>query len=247
MKHDIKVILFDLGKTLMFPLNPWPEVLDLAYFELCKIIEADADNIKFNEDEFRECLNKYYDQRNIVLVELGAHAVLREFIRSKGFENFSDATIRQALDAMYSITQTNWCLEDDTICVLDDLNKSGYQLGLISNAADDLDVQQLIDRMGLRPYFDFILTSAACGFRKPHPLMFQEALDHFSSLPNQTAMVGDTLAADIAGADNLGIYSIWITRRVQLPPDGELPFQPQAIVPNLTLTLKLFEDLRKDL
>ena len=248
MKQDIKVILFDLGKTLMFPLQPWPEVFDLAYIKLRKVIieEAAGENIKFNEGEFRKYLNNYYDQRNIDLIELGVLAVLREFIRSTGYMNISDTIIRQALDAMYAITQTNWYLEDDTITVLEELNNRGYHLGLISNAADDLDVQKLIDRMALRPHFDFILTSAACGFRKPHPLMFQKALNHFSYQPHQTAMVGDTLSADISGAENLGIYSIWITRRVQLPSDGELPIQPQAIISNLTQILPLLEDLRKD-
>jgi len=243
MKHEIKVILFDLGRTLMFPLNPWPEVFDLSYHKLCQVFEDASEKIKFNKDEFRNCLNNYYDQRNIDLVELGAHSVLKEFLRSKGFDNFNDTIIRQALDAMYSITQTNWCLEEDAINVLNDLNMQGYQLGLISNAADDLDVQQLIDRMGLRPCFDFILTSASCGFRKPHPLMFHKALAHFSLPPDQTAMVGDTLAADIAGAENLGIYSIWITKHVHLPPDGELPIQPQAIISKLVELLHLLQDL----
>jgi putative hydrolase of the HAD superfamily len=248
MNQDIKVILFDLGKTLMFPLQPWPDVFNQAYIKLRTVLmeEGAAENIKFNEDEFRKCLNNYYDQRNIDLIELGAHAVLKEFIRSKGYKNINDTIIRKALDAMYAITQTNWFLEDDTITILDELKIRGYHLGLISNAADDLDVQQLIDRMALRPYFDFILTSAACGFRKPHPLMFQKALNHFSFQPHQTAMVGDTLSADISGAENLGIYSIWTTRRAQLPPEGELPIQPQAIISNLTQILPLLEDLRKD-
>jgi len=35
-------------------------------------------------------------------------------------------------------------------------------------------------------------------------------------------MVGDSLEADILGANQMGIYSIWITRRVYLPEEGEL-------------------------
>ena len=247
MNPDIKVILFDLGKTLMYSLHPWPEVFDLAYTELRRVIIA-TEKITFNIDDFQKYFNNYYDQRNMDLNELGAHSVLREFIRVKGNQNISDTILRKALDAMYAITQTNWHLEDNTIPVLDELkNNRGYRLGLISNAADDRDVQQLIDQMAIRPYFDFILTSAACGHRKPHPLMFQLALNHFSVQPEQTAMVGDTLSADISGAENMGIYSIWVTKRVQLPSDGELPNQPQAIISNLIHILPLLEDLRKSL
>jgi len=248
MNRDIKVILFDLGKTLMYPLHPWPEILDLAYSKLHSVImkAGITANLNFTVNEFQNCLNSYYDQRNINLIELGAHSVLRDFLLSKGFDNISDEIIRQALDAMYAITQTNWLLEDDTVTILGELKNRGYRMGLISNAADDRDVQQLIGRMALHPYFNFILTSAACGRRKPHPLMFQLALNHFSIQPNQTAMVGDTLTEDISGAENLGIYSIWITRRVQLPSDGELPIQPQAIISNLTQILPLLENLHID-
>ncbi|MFH2039572.1 MAG: HAD family hydrolase [Chloroflexota bacterium] len=246
MNPNIKVILFDLGKTLMYSLHPWPEIFKLANKKLRNvIIEAvGTPNLNFTEDDFQTFFNNYFDQRNINLVELGAQKVLKDFLALKGYKDIPESIIRQALDAMYAITQINWVLEDDTIPVLDELTKKGYHLGLISNAADDRDVQQLIDRMGLRSRFEFVLTSAACGRRKPDPLMFLKALNHFSVEPHQTAMVGDTLSADISGAENLGLYSIWITRRIQLPPDGELPIQPQAIISHLTDLVPLFDDLR---
>jgi HAD superfamily hydrolase (TIGR01662 family) len=246
MNPNIKVILFDLGKTLMYSLLPWEEIFHRAITNLRNVIvEAGiTSDLKFTEDEFQTYLYAYYDQRNVDLIELGAHTVLRDFLLSKGYKNITDGVIRQALDAMYAITQTNWILENDAITILDELINRGYRLGLISNAADDHDVQQLVDRMELRPHFEFILTSAACGRRKPHPLMFQKALNHFSVGPHQTAMIGDTLTADISGAENLGIYSIWITRRIPLPSDGELPVQPQAIISNLTQILTLLDDLR---
>lgn len=43
------------------------------------------------------------------------------------------------------------------------------------------------------------------------------ALAHWGTLPAHAAMVGDTLGADILGAKNAGIFSIWITRRADNP------------------------------
>ena len=43
-------------------------------------------------------------------------------------------------------------------------------------------------------------------------------------------MVGDLLETDILGANQMGIFSIWITRRASLPAEGELLIQPQAVV-----------------
>jgi FMN phosphatase YigB (HAD superfamily) len=56
-------------------------------------------------------------------------------------------------------------------------------------------------------------------------------------------MVGDLLEADILGANQLGMYSIWITRRVSLPEEGVLAIQPQAVIPTLDLLPGLLADI----
>jgi putative hydrolase of the HAD superfamily len=105
-------------------------------------------------------------------------------------------------------------------------------MGLISNASDDADVQRLVDNAGIRGYFDFVLSSAACGIRKPNPSIFNIGLEHWRLAPREAVMVGDTLGADILGARNAGIYGIWVTRRADRPanrdhagtiqPDGQI-------------------------
>ena len=163
-----------------------------------------------------------------------------------GFQDISDSVVRAALDAMYSITQQNWYLEADAIPTLKTLREQGYRLGMISNTSDDRNVQQLVDRCGLRPYFDTILTSAGCGIRKPDARIFQLALDYFGIPPEQTAMVGDMLEADILGANQLGIYSIWISRRAQGPGEGQLKIQPQAVITTLDQIPKLLAEIEED-
>jgi FMN phosphatase YigB (HAD superfamily) len=104
----------------------------------------------------------------------------------------------------------------------------------------------LVDRCELRPYFDVILTSAGCGIRKPDEHIFHLALDFFGLPAEQTAMVGDMLEADILGANQLGMYSIWITRRAEVPEEGELKIQPQAIITALDQVPDLLGDLEED-
>jgi putative hydrolase of the HAD superfamily len=131
---------------------------------------------------------------------------------------------------MYAVTQQNWYLEEDAISTLETLKSRGYRLGLISNTSDDRNVQGIVDRTGLRPFFEVILTSAALGIRKPDERIFQIALERFGVQPGTAVMVGDTLNADVLGANQSGIYSIWITHRAQIPEEGELAIQPQAVV-----------------
>jgi putative hydrolase of the HAD superfamily len=101
-------------------------------------------------------------------------------------------------------------------------------MGLISNAGDDEDVQQLARRFGIDQYFDFILTSAACSYRKPHPRIFELALSNWYFLPSEAVMVGDNLDADVRGAKNAGLYTIWLTRRAGKRSDLEMTVQPDA-------------------
>jgi len=247
MSH-IKVILFDLGKTLIYPVRPWDEIMPLADQAMRMDLERSGlfKTPPFTSMEFQAVLNRYYDQRSQDLVETSAFSVLNDYLESKGFTNITEIVIRSALSAMYKTTQRNWQIETDAIPTLEKLRSSGFQLGLLSNAADDLDVQQLVDNWNLRSFFDYILTSSQAGMRKPQARMFQMALEHFSISAALAAMIGDTLEADILGANQMGIYSIWITRRVVLPKEGELTIQPQAVIARLDQLPDLLEDLDKE-
>jgi putative hydrolase of the HAD superfamily len=171
---------------------------------------------------------------------------LTELLDQNGFHDIPASDVRSALDAMYSITQQNWYLEDDAIPTLKTLRGIGYRLGIISNTSDDRNVQQLVDRYELRPFFETIITSAGCGIRKPDKRIFHLALDYFGISPEQAALVGDTLEADIFGANRMGMYSIWITRRVPMPDEGELAIQPQAVISALDQIPGLLAEIAKE-
>lgn len=134
---------------------------------------------------------------------------------------------------MYAVTQTNWFIEDDAIPTLQVLSKSNHRMGIISNGSDDLNTYELLEKAKLRSYFEFILSSAAFGKRKPYPVIFQAALDHFQIPPEQTVMVGDNYEADILGARQLGMNTIWITRRISLP-SNDPRIQEETVVSKLS-------------
>ena len=143
--------------------------------------------------------------------------------------------MRRVLKEMYAVSQEHWQLEADAMRVLDYLTTIGYRLGLISNAGDDEDVQNLIDRFSLRGYFQTILTSAALGWRKPHPKIFQEALSQAGYPREPGRDGGDMLGADILGAKNAGMQSVWITRRSDqryANLSHEDTIQPEAVIRN---------------
>jgi HAD superfamily hydrolase (TIGR01662 family) len=230
-----KVIFFDLGSTLIYSKDPWPPIYEQADRVLMQVLQQAGIHLEINSfsSEFETFLDSYYSVRGASCYEKTTFSVLRDLIEYNGFHAIPASVVRAALDAMYSITQRNWYLEDDAIPTLETLREQGLRLGIISNTSDDKNVQQLVDRYGLRRYFDNIITSAACGIRKPDERIFNLALEYYRVPPEQTAMVGDTPEADILGANQLGIYSIWIKRRAQVPDLDGLTIQPHAVITEL--------------
>ena len=165
--------------------------------------------------------------------------LLQEILTKKGY-SATPLAIRAALDAYYTTTRTNWYPEGDALPVLQTLKVSGFRLAILSNAGDDNDVRILVNKVGATDLMDFILTSAACGIRKPNKRIFEEALSHWDFAAKNVAMVGDRLDADILGANQMGIFSIWIKRRTGKIAPGPNDPAPSAIIENLTELPNLF-------
>lgn len=210
-------VLFDLGSTLIYFDADWETIMQDAV----QVLHRKLLEMEFRLDDgfiqaYRSTSRAIYRWRDEELVETPTQDVLRRVMKEFGYPELSDEQVNKALAALYSVSQAHWSGENDAVPTLRALREAGYQIGLISNAGYDDDIQVLIDQAGLRPYLDFIVSSAACRIRKPDARIFQLALDHFGIHPDQAVMVGDFLAADVLGANRLGMSSVWITRRADL-------------------------------
>lgn len=234
---EIKGVIFDLGNTLLFFNGEWDEVAKELYAELYRSLISlgfDLDKAKFVR-LFHSQIQAYFEDRNRRHIELTTAFVLQNTLADLGFSQITKEELKRPLAEMYAVSQQRWQVEDDAIPTLNFLFETGYRIGMISNAGNDDDVQTLIDNAGFRPYFDFILTSAAEGYRKPNQRIFQKVFDYWNFLPGEIAMVGDTLEADILGAMNMGMATVWITRRVHMAnfPDDLLSIQPDHKIDSL--------------
>ena len=235
-RNFLRAVIFDLGGTLMYERASWHNITAQGDEALTKYLIAQGMELNLSTFpvEFRRRLGEYFSQREKDLLETSYTFVLIELLKDKGYTNIPDDVVRKALDSLFTITQTNWMLEDDALPTLKKLEKDGYRIGLISNAGDDQDVHQLLQRFGIASYFDFILTSAACSYRKPHPRIFELAIANWYFLPSETVMVGDNLDADIRGAKSAGLYAVWISRRAGSSSEDQPRVQPDATVSTLS-------------
>ena len=237
MKPVIKAVLFDLGGTLIYFDGDWVEVAAAANRELYLYLQQQGLRVDAQRflDEFRARLEEYYLERDTEFIEYTTTRVLRTLLADLGYPELAGDTLAPALKKLYAVSQAHWKLEEDALPTLEKLRSAGYRMGVISNASDDADVQVLVDNAGIRGYLDFALSSAACGIRKPNPRIFEIGLEFWRLPPGEAVMVGDTLGADILGARNAGITSIWITRRSDKSGnrDHAATIQPDAQIETL--------------
>ncbi len=83
-----------------------------------------------------------------------------------------------------------------------------YNLHIITNGFEEVQFLKL-NNSGIKKYFSTITTSEEVGLKKPHPSVFQTALTKASALPQKSIMVGDSFEADILGAENAGMHTLF--------------------------------------
>ena len=246
MAKKFEAIFFDLGDTLLYFDGDWAEVFFQARQVLLSSLQKAGIELKPEfVEEFYQRMSAYYRERDTEFIEYTVKSVLINLLEERGFQAIPDSILTHSLADMHLITQAHWIPEDDALSTLAKLQKRGYRLALISNASDDPNTQVLVDKLGARKYFELIISSAALGIRKPNPRIFQDALERMNLPPEKVAMVGDTLGADILGARNAGIFSIWVTRRANTAGNrahGDTIF-PDAQIQTLSELPRLLEQL----
>jgi HAD superfamily hydrolase (TIGR01662 family) len=240
-------LLFDLGGTLIYFEGDKEEIIHQANHALARTVQDLGYDIPtyvlVNAYETR--LQAYFGHRDEDLIEYTTRRLLKELLADHGYINVPEDDVRTALQVMYEVFEANWHVEEDALPVLKMLKEHGCKVGLVSNAADDDDVQRQVDGAGLRPYLDTVHTSAVAGMRKPHPKMFEEAIQALGVTDlSRVLMVGDRLNADIAGAKKMGMQAVWITRRVTNPikKSAVSVWEPDAQVTSLVELLAWMEN-----
>jgi len=94
--------------------------------------------------------------------------------------------------------------------ILEQLKASGYHLGLISNNNDFL--LKVLAYHGLDKLLDSVTYSQEVGAEKPAPQIFSKALERAHCAASEAVHVGDSLIADVEGAQRSGMQAIWLNR-----------------------------------
>lgn len=94
--------------------------------------------------------------------------------------------------------------------VLAELRRLGFGLAVISNW--DPRLHGVLDDLGLAPLLDAVVTSSGVGVEKPHPAIFEEALEALGVEAHEALHVGDRVREDVEGALGVGMEALLLVR-----------------------------------
>jgi len=120
-------------------------------------------------------------------------------------------------------------LYQDALPVLESI-RGRFKLGLVTNGLSCLQ-REKIQGVRIAPYFEAIAISGDLGIGKPQPAIFHAVLNPLGVRPDQALMVGNSIKADIGGAQAIGMKAILVDRGDPHGKDDTI--KPDAIVHDL--------------
>ena len=200
---NIKHIFFDLDHTLWdFETNS-----DNTFEFILKRNNIQVDLSEFKE-RYRPINRKYWKlfREDKVTKSNLRYARLKETFDEMNYQIEDSEINLLAIEYITYLSQYNNLFEG-AIEVLEYL-KVKYELHIITNGFEEVQFKKL-ENSNLLPFFNQIITSEKIGVKKPNPKIFQYALHISNAKPSESFMIGDNLEADIFGAKNVGMHTIF--------------------------------------
>ncbi len=199
-------LFFDLDHTLWDFENNSKEALQ-EIFERFSLIDLGIPSAA-------SFISVYKDHNYWMWSSFGNGDVAKEQLRVKRFElTLAEFGVNHRIlgeemaESYIRLSPTKKNLIPQAIEVLDYL-KSNYQMFIVTNGFPEVQWIKL-KNSGLEDYFTEVYISEEVGHKKPHPGIFDFALNASDARKEFSLMIGDSLEADIIGARESGIDQVY--------------------------------------
>jgi putative hydrolase of the HAD superfamily len=198
-----RALLIDAMGTLVRLPDPVPGLVE-ALRDRCGLDvapETAAAGLRAEIAYYRAHMQRGSDASGLAALHRDCAAVLRDAL---GVEGALDDITAALLDAL------RFAAFADVPAALTRARRAGHRVIVVSNW--DVSLAGVLERVGLAPLIDGVISSAAVGARKPDPMIFTRALALAGARAAECVHVGDSLAEDIAGARAAGIRAVLLDR-----------------------------------
>ena len=210
-RRDVRAVFFDAGYTLLC-MDPDQETL---FLQTCRDLDVEIDRAKLASGVSvanallgprpAKAMPTPFSQNAVDRFWIGYHRELLGVCASRPSDVDRAESVYRAFSAAL-----DWRVYDEVRPLLAAMRARGLKLGVVSNWTGDLD--DVLQRVGLRESFDFVLDSARIGFEKPHADIFREALARARCEPIEALHVGDSPEHDVDGALACGLRAVLLDR-----------------------------------
>ena len=216
----LEAVLFDWGDTLMqFAYSS--ELVEAGH--RAGLAAIGHDHRPDLTEHFREEYEPLFWAAGVI-EEIEYPQLVRRLLGDFGIE-VDDEQLGRFLEAEHAAWEPARLLAAHTHPLLDALRERGLKLGLVSNAFDPAWLlHRDLELMGLAERLDVAVFSSEVGLRKPHPAIFERALEAVGVPAENALFVGDRTFEDVRGAAELGmttVQALWF--RADEHPDGAEP------------------------
>jgi len=183
-------------------------------------------------DQSRKIFHPMIENSRITNQEAHFEIALEKLISQFDISLNEDFSLKKLLEIYYMEVYSERKLYPEVISVLNSLKSIGVRMGVVSNTTNPRFMKENeMKAAGLESFFDFAIYSSDTPYRKPHPSIFQLAIESLKLKPEEILFVGDNLRLDIVGAQNVGMKSAWINReRKTNSIDGEPDYELHSLI-----------------
>jgi len=236
---QIKAVLFDMFDTLML-IEKNHEFYGYSLKKTHKFLVKNGIKVSFTDfkDAYVKARDALYVEADANLEEPHFNARISNALGRLGFSvDAQSGIVAGATNAFCEGFMEYVRIDEHAAEVLRKL-QGKYKLGIVSNFAIPECVVKLLETHGLDKFFDAVVVSGAVNKRKPSPEIFQQALEKLGVDAAETVFVGDTVDADIKGAKDMGMKTIFIERRAQKEAEQICPDQTIKSLTELAVALE---------
>ena len=224
-----EVVLFDLYRTLI---DIWTdEKQPLVWEKLSRFLRyqglpAKADDLY---DTFFDRARLSQEQSIEKHPEIDVLAIFQTMLLELGYVGSGNLAVATT-QLFRALSILHFELYPDSLSTLQAL-QGHFRLGLITDA-QRVFLEPELQMTGLEPWMEVIIISSDHCFNKPDPRMFTMALDQLKLSASQAVYVGDSLPRDIYGAQQAGIYAVYLNRQHH-NLESKADCKPQRIIHTL--------------
>ena len=201
-------LFFDLDHTLWdFNANAKETLTEVfGQFDLHEKLNAPFNDFYTTYLEHNEVLWNKYHKGFITAEELKWKRMWRTLLDFK----IGDEQLARNMSASFlEILPKKKLLFEYTIDILEYLSNKKYTLHLITNGFEKTQWSKL-NNSNLSKYFTHVITSETSNSVKPAKEIFEYAMNKAGAISKESIMIGDNLEADIQGAINAGMDSVFV-------------------------------------